>query len=220
MISVFSVKILWLTGLKLMTISEYRFSNRLPVRKWETTVSITDDTIEYKFSYDAWSGEETLDPNSNCTKTDGQFTNRILGLSGDTILPAVCWEACVSCDLISVSEESLVDNLSIFPNPASSEVFVNGNLQSNVTHRISIVDVTGKTLVSRTIQSNVVAERFDVDGLANGLYLVRIENNHSFRVEKVMIQKQTHHLYLFYLFGGQYERIDPFFISLTSQRDS
>lgn len=156
---------------------------------WEVTVAISDDTIEYKFSYDAWTGEETLDPNSNCTKTDGQFTNRILGLSGDTILPAVCWESCEECNINSVSEQSLLNNLSVFPNPASTEIFINGNFQSIDTYNISIVDLTGKTIMSRTVLSDVVNERLDVNGLTNGLYLIRIENNNTFRVEKVMIQK-------------------------------
>lgn len=156
---------------------------------WETTIPLTDDSIEYKFSYDTWSGQEDLDPNSSCVKLDGQFTNRFLKLNGDTVLPAVCWEACDPCNLVSVDKENLVNNLEIFPNPASNELFINGNLQNNDVHQISIVDLTGKTIVSRTIQSEVVSERFDVSNLANGLYLVRIENNRSFRVEKVMVQK-------------------------------
>jgi hypothetical protein len=156
---------------------------------WQITLPITDDTIEYKFSYDNWSGEETLTSGSACTQTTGQFTNRILVLNGDTILPAVCWEECVTCAQVSVVSNEIVSDLSIFPNPASSEIYINGYFTSNENNQISIVDVTGKVILNRTLNTQIINERIDIQGLSNGLYLIRIENNHSFRVEKVLIQK-------------------------------
>ena len=64
---------------------------------WEVTVQILADSIEYKFSYDNWTGQESLAPGLPCTKTTSGFTNRFLVLTGDTTLPAVCWESCNTC---------------------------------------------------------------------------------------------------------------------------
>lgn len=64
---------------------------------WELTIPVSNDSIEYKFSYDNWAGQEALQPGMPCTKTTGNFTNRFMHVTKDTILPAVCWESCVDC---------------------------------------------------------------------------------------------------------------------------
>ena len=64
---------------------------------WELTVPIMADSIEFKYAYDNWTGQENLTPGDPCTKTTGGFTNRFILLTGDTVLPAYCWESCDSC---------------------------------------------------------------------------------------------------------------------------
>jgi len=65
---------------------------------WETTIQLNQDTFEYKFSYDAWTGQENLTAGSPCTSTLGGFTNRsIIVGNADQVLPVVCWESCNSC---------------------------------------------------------------------------------------------------------------------------
>lgn len=64
---------------------------------WDIKLGFTQDSIEYKFSHDIWTGQEALTPGDPCTKTTGQFTNRFLMITGDTILPPVCWNYCVTC---------------------------------------------------------------------------------------------------------------------------
>jgi hypothetical protein len=64
---------------------------------WEVTVTGLSDSIEFKFSYDNWAGQESLQPGSACTKTSGSFTNRFMHITGDTTLAPVCWESCGPC---------------------------------------------------------------------------------------------------------------------------
>ncbi|MFZ9189514.1 MAG: T9SS type A sorting domain-containing protein [Schleiferiaceae bacterium] len=64
---------------------------------WTTTLPLTADSVEYKFTLDGWTGQEMLTAGSACTKTTGTFTNRFARLNGDTILTGVCWQACASC---------------------------------------------------------------------------------------------------------------------------
>jgi len=65
---------------------------------WELTIPLEDASIEYKFTYDNWTGQESLTPGSPCTVTNGDFTNRYLEIEGDTVLSVVCWESCSTCD--------------------------------------------------------------------------------------------------------------------------
>ena len=67
---------------------------------YDGTLSLMPGSYEYKFTYDNWTGQETLDPvaDATCTLTTGTFTNRYSTISNaDTTLPVVCWEECASC---------------------------------------------------------------------------------------------------------------------------
>jgi thiol-disulfide isomerase/thioredoxin len=74
---------------------------------WEGTFEITADSMEYKFTLDGWTGQETLAPGLSCTKTDGNFTNRFMYFNGkDTVLPTVCFESCGKCEKVTNKMES------------------------------------------------------------------------------------------------------------------
>ena len=75
---------------------------------WETTIEFSSstyqpgDTVEYKFSADFWTIQETLDPSLNCVQTtiDGSntYTNRYLVIPvNDTIINTDCWASCGPC---------------------------------------------------------------------------------------------------------------------------
>ncbi|GEM_PF-217462 len=64
------------------------------------TLSLMPGSYEYKFTYDNWTGQESLDAilDSACTLTTGTFTNRYATFgNSDTTLPVVCWESCATC---------------------------------------------------------------------------------------------------------------------------
>jgi len=66
---------------------------------WQLTISLQPGAFEYKYTYEGWTGEETLVPGSSCTMTTGIYTNRTLTVSQDAVLPVVCWESCDACGI-------------------------------------------------------------------------------------------------------------------------
>jgi hypothetical protein len=64
---------------------------------WEATISLPPGTIEYKFTVDGWTGQETLTPGTPCTMTTGPYTNRVLNFTAPTVLPVNCWGKCGDC---------------------------------------------------------------------------------------------------------------------------
>ena len=78
---------------------------------WDVTVALTPgDTIEYKFSHDSWTGQETNDPTASCTNGNAQYTNRVLIVpSVATTLPVVCWGSCDPCIYAPVNVTFQVD---------------------------------------------------------------------------------------------------------------
>ena len=74
------------------------------------TLSLMPGSYEYKFTYDNWAGQESLDPtlDSACTLTTGIYTNRYATFgNADTILPVVCWEDCAACAVVSTGCDEL-----------------------------------------------------------------------------------------------------------------
>ena len=64
---------------------------------WQVTISLPAGQHEYKFSHDNWLGQEWLTPGSSCTLTSFGFTNRVIQVNSDVILPIVCWSQCSNC---------------------------------------------------------------------------------------------------------------------------
>ena len=75
---------------------------------YEATISLSAGLYEYKFTYDNWTGQESLDPTADaaCTMTTSGYTNRVVTVgSSDTTLAAVCWESCLSCNAVTPCSE-------------------------------------------------------------------------------------------------------------------
>ena len=75
---------------------------------YEGDISLAAGNYEFKFTYDNWTGQESLDPtqDSACTLTTGTFTNRYITVgSSDTTLPTYCWESCLSCNAVTPCSE-------------------------------------------------------------------------------------------------------------------
>ena len=68
---------------------------------WTTTLPLpVGDTMEYKFSADAWTIQEQNNPAAPCTNGNATYTNRVLVVPAtDTVLNVVCWSQCTACDV-------------------------------------------------------------------------------------------------------------------------
>lgn len=94
---------------------------------WEVTVPMnSNDSTEYKFTVDGWTGQENLTPGSSCTKTSGPYTNRFLTWgASDVTIPTVCWESCDACPATLYDVTFKVD-MSLADSIASDGVFLAG----------------------------------------------------------------------------------------------
>ena len=153
---------------------------------WDVSVSLqTGDSIEYKYSADSWSIQETNDPNGSCTNGDPNFTNRVLVIpANDTILPDVCWGSCDSCSNLGSLENLESNELIIFPNPSSN--FLNINSYDLVTN-FMIYDLYGKVILQKPIYSKNF--KIDVSSLISGTYLLYTENQKSFSFKKIIVNR-------------------------------
>ena len=73
--------------------------------------------------------------------------------------------------------------IKLYPNPAND--YINIDLPS-VSGNISIVNITGKTILKKDIRSSV--ERIDLSDLNSGIYLVRIQDGPAVLTKKLIIR--------------------------------
>jgi len=143
---------------------------------WDVTVKLqSGDTIEYKYSADSWSIQETNDPNGFCNNGDPNFTNRVFIVPvNDTILPDVCWGSCDTCSPIGAIDNLELNDLSIFPNPTSSFLTIRSN---KLISPISSYDITGKLVLQNKGNSNEII--LDISNLNSGLYFIKSNSQNS-----------------------------------------
>jgi hypothetical protein len=78
-------------------------------------------------------------------------------------------------------------NLSVYPNPANGQVFLEYFTHGKGTVVIELLDGNGQLITSRTSDSFQSKLRFDTSDLASGLYLFRVSNEGSVRSTKFLV---------------------------------
>ncbi len=80
---------------------------------------------------------------------------------------------------LSNNDESLEENLAVFPNPSSDFITI-PNLESAVNYKI--VDLSGRVVLKNKL---ALGESIDIQSLTNGIYLVHLENySNTFKIVK------------------------------------
>ncbi len=64
---------------------------------WSLTVNIGEGLQEYKFTINGWTVDEQFDGSESCTTAPAEFVNRVIDVTGNATLPAVCWNSCDAC---------------------------------------------------------------------------------------------------------------------------
>lgn len=102
------------------------------------------------------------------------------------ILDLVCYESCDDC--VVGLEENVLGEVSIFPNPSNGTTYIEVQNPNNYTLKMSIVDVTGKT-VRENVVLNATVNEVNTTSLNSGLYFLSIVNEHNDRsVYKLMVR--------------------------------
>jgi len=144
------------------------------------------DTIEWKFTVDGWTDQESLTPGDPCVMTTDGFTNRVLFLTdADTTIDVVCWNSCAACPSIGLEEEGFEFNL--YPNPANDQVTLSSNINEEQT--IRIIDAQGRLVQLLTTAANQNEVTIDISGLTAGWYTVTVESDSFYNVKKLVIQE-------------------------------
>ena len=147
---------------------------------YEVTVSDVSGpaSVQYKFANgDPNTTEETGDfLAGGCGVGNGLGGfNRTLERTGEPmILDVVCYNACVNCDEVGL-DEAVLGDVNIYPNPSVGTTFIQIENPKGYTLRMSIVDITGKSVRENVILNSTINE-VSTKNLNAGLYFLNIVN--------------------------------------------
>ncbi|MDW7693186.1 T9SS type A sorting domain-containing protein [Flammeovirgaceae bacterium SG7u.111] len=96
---------------------------------------------------------------------------------------AVVIRAGIDDDIVAGLPAELVENLKIYPNPAKDFV----NIQSEFEENLELISIEGKIL--KEMPLNFGATRVPLDGLGQGLYILRLSNANRYQAFKLKVTK-------------------------------
>ena len=87
-------------------------------------------------------------------------------------------------------EPSIETNIKVYPNPVSQRVVVSYEEVANTEINISLVDIKGRLIEQRKLKSQggLQQEIFDVQHLARGQYLIKINTSTQEIVKKLVVE--------------------------------
>lgn len=90
---------------------------------------------------------------------------------------------------VNTSNEDIAENLSIFPNPASSYTDIKFNLNQPSNIKISVHNLLGEEIYNTPTQmlSGFVSRTIQLNGLSKGIYLVKIAGDKGSLVRKLVV---------------------------------
>ncbi len=157
---------------------------------YEITLPINaKDTFEYLFTLDGWAAKETFTGGESCTKTTGQFTNRIGVVNGDSAMPAVCWEKCVSCATAG-NNTIAASGVKVFPNPGSGRFNVSASFSNLTSGNIKVFDVVGQKLYSKGFTGKAINTEINLNSAKPGMYLMVINTAEGSHQERIFINSK------------------------------
>ncbi len=149
---------------------------------------IRDSTVSVK-AYQAI-GEDTIPCNSIDTIIIGKLNARnyilkyILSTSGNGDMEMNFLKFTVSQATDIKRNPKITDMISVYPNPASTNLFISS--QSNSVYKVALYDMLGKTMYENNFSQNL---SIDVSAMPKGVYFVKSINiaNNTQTIHKIII---------------------------------
>lgn len=107
-----------------------------------------------------------------------------------SISTAVCFETVMtnlSCPTAGLDDQLLAEGISIFPNPANSNLFISNNTYLSLDNAL-IYDVSGRLLLQKDISEFNKTKTIDVSSFSNGLYFINISSSEGSTTKRFIVE--------------------------------
>ena len=93
----------------------------------------------------------------------------------------------MDCQL-GVSENSIENAVALYPNPATSEVFISISDKTFSNFDVTIVNSLGQVLERKTNVDNASSTSLNVSNYSSGIYFITIKAGESTTTKKLVVQ--------------------------------
>lgn len=160
---------------------------------YSTTVAYSNGTL-YCPSYLGSPSFQWVDCNNNNSPIPGEIYSAFTPTATGSYALVFGYGSCVNtltCNSVTVQTTALNENvllnaISLQPNPAST-FFTLNNVANGTT--LNVMDVTGKVVVSNSFIDEEKTMTIETQDLANGIYIIQLENNGAVAHKKLIISK-------------------------------
>lgn len=153
---------------------------------WETTLPLPGGQHEFKFTLDNWAVQEEFAGGEDCTITDpsGQFTNRLIDVDGDAVLPEYCFNSCTACTTGVDDWNVQHDIFTLAPNVVHQSTEILFHNSASDVRLIRVFDNQGKCLFTEKVTGFILHHRLDVSKLPAGVYLINVIEGNTLATKK------------------------------------
>ena len=156
---------------------------------FNTSLTVFNDFWEWDQNTNIWAQKATL-PGTIKRFIGAGFsigTKGYIGIGGDltNLFYKDFWEYDPSG--ISGIAEVAKENISVYPNPATSNLTLNFNNRNNADLTLNIYNITGELVSSEILRQN--QQQINISDLSNGIYMVEIKSNGWSEKQKLIIQR-------------------------------
>ena len=143
--------------------------------------SVSESSPTYSYS---WSSEPSgfTSSSQNPSVTPASTTTYIVTITNTDIDCSGTASVTINVNATGIDKVNYPDNISVFPNPTTGMIIVNGNFTKNDNFEILIYDIYGKMILHK-----INSKTIDISGLRNGLYLFSVISEKS----NIFMQKIT-----------------------------
>ncbi len=82
----------------------------------------------------------------------------------------------VTCGFVGIDEVADEDRFTLYPNPATAEVYLRMEINEMQRYTVQVMDLSGRTMLEHASVSGGT-RRLGLDGLGNGQYLIRVRTD-------------------------------------------
>jgi len=99
------------------------------------------------------------------------------------------WEAYYVANIVGIDEGSTVNNLEVYPNPASEEIHIRFGVEEKSQVKIRLMNITGQTLFTEDLPAftGIYQKDISVSYLPAGFYMLEINTQKGITNKKILI---------------------------------
>lgn len=156
---------------------------------YSATLDLDTGVYDFKFTIGNWVAQEEFTAGAPCTRTKDGFTNRTFNVldTNAMLIGTYCFNTCNKCDANSLGEQ-LLNNLKVYPNPASDVLYLDFGMSNKLASKITIYNTIGEELIDESRSNSTSATmNIDIKSLKQGIYLLKIEMENSVKMVKFQV---------------------------------